>query len=321
MRLLQICTNFRPGGIQHHVLGLTEWLRSRGHIVALAGAPGAWMDSARDPQLLPLPTDRVGHEGGSLGRRLGHAAAAAAELRRFIRSERFDLIHAHESAPALTAYLATMGKAVPRLLTYHGSEPDRVEGFARMAGLAADVVITPSHRSAGDLHAAGLAAGKLTVLGLGVPQRPPPDPAEVRSLRRELLGDGRVLVLTVARLAHQKGIDLLVEVAREVVRRDPGVRFAVVGDGPQRDLARRWAAEAGVERHLAFVGHSDQARQYMVAADLFRLTSRWEALPITIVEAFQEGLPVVASDGGGVRELVDREVGAVVGVGEVEDLV
>jgi glycosyltransferase involved in cell wall biosynthesis len=79
-------------------------------------------------------------------------------------------------------------------------------------------------------------------------------------------------------------------------------------------------AEAGIGHAVTLTGHSDRAAVYMAAGDLFLLPSRWEALPISIVEAFRAGLPVVATDAGGVRELVDDAVGAVTAIGDLDAL-
>jgi glycosyltransferase involved in cell wall biosynthesis len=128
------------------------------------------------------------------------------------------------------------------------------------------------------------------------------------------------LVVTVARLARQKAIDVLIEVVKRTTARHDYIRFAVVGDGPLREDVRRWAAEAGVGRYVTFTGYSDRPHEFLAAADLFLLPSRWEGLPITIVEAFRAGLPVVATDAGGVRELVDDAVGKVVAIGDVDAL-
>ena len=130
-----------------------------------------------------------------------------------------------------------------------------------------------------------------------------------------------MLIVTIARLVHQKGIDLLVEAARRSIERDPGLRFVVVGDGPQRDDAAAWTMAAGISDKLTFVGHSDEAQAYLAASDIFFLPSRWESLPISIVEAFQQGLPVVAADTAGVGELVDDSVGRLFEIGDLDAMV
>jgi glycosyltransferase involved in cell wall biosynthesis len=159
-------------------------------------------------------------------------------------------------------------------------------------------------------------------MGLGVQRKPDADAVRVAAIREELLGDnGQVLIVTVARLERQKAIDLLVEAAWRSIAQDPSLRFVVVGDGPQREEAHAWAAEAGIADKLTFVGHSDEVQAYLAASDIFFLPSRWESLPISIVEAFQRGLPVVATDTAGVEELVDETVGRLVPVGDVDAMV
>lgn len=327
MRLLQMCTAFRPGGIQRHVLDLSAALRKRGHRVAFAGTPGEWLDERSEKTFLALDLDGVAQHGGArqrtaLPRRLVNALSAAARLRGFLRAEGIELIHAHESAPALVARLAAIGLATPTLVTYHGSEPERVAGFARIAKLAARRVITPSWRCAEDLRrVGGIAASKVQVIGLGIEPRAQVDEATRRRVRARHLGsEGRRLVVTVARLAQQKGIDVLVEVVRRIAARRGDVRFIVVGDGPLRNDVERWIADAGVERFLTLVGYDERPQEHLAAADLFVLPSRWEGLPVTIVEAFREGLPVVATDAGGARELVDDTVGRIVSIGDVDTL-
>ena len=238
-------------------------------------------------------------------------------MRRWLARHPVDLIHVHESAPALVAKLASWGYGVPMVITYHGSDPARVPAFGRIARRA-DLVITPSHRSGDDLVArGGVAREKLQVIGLGIKPAPPEDAAEVAGLRAELLGDGTKLVVTVARIAHQKGIDVLIECVARMMVSHPQYRFVVIGEGPLEAEMLASARALGVLSHLRFAGRSERPFVYLRAADLMLLTSRWEALPISIVEAFQTGTPVGATDCSGVAELVDDAVGACVPKGDV----
>jgi glycosyltransferase involved in cell wall biosynthesis len=319
MRIIQFCTKFGAGGIARHAVDLGLWLRTQGHEVVFAGAPGEVLDSEREKQFIPLSTDRVsGHAG--MFRRVGSAWACSKELRNFLKDARVDLIHCHESAPAIVARLASRGMKIPVLLTYHGSEPERIRQFAMTGKFTAQQVITPSHRSASDLISrGGLPESKVRVIGLGIKTPPPADAAKVESLRRDLLGEhGKILVVVVARIAYQKGIDILVRVVRRINQRRQDIRVVVVGGGELRDDMEELSVASGTGHLIHFAGHIDEPRIYLDAADLFLLTSRWEALPISIVEAFRAGLPVVAADTSGVEELVDSSVGAVLPIGDEE---
>lgn len=320
MRILQICTTFGPGGIQRHAIDLGYWLRARGHHVGFAGTPRGWLDPDTDPDYLPLPLDKVSWEGGNIVVRMWHLLLCAAKLRSFLKRHRFNMIHAHESAPALLAKIASLGMKLPIAVTYHGSEPERIAEFGKTANATAQMVITPSHRTADDLNAiGGVPREKLRVVGLGVRPAPETDADAVARLRAELLaGDAKLLVVVVARLARQKGIDILVQAVRRIAERRRDIRFVVVGEGPLDDQVQGWAAEAGVADMIRFVGNRSNVYDYLRAGDMFLLTSRWEALPITIVEAFRAGLPVVSTDCGGIAEIVDDRVGRVVPIGDVE---
>lgn len=316
LHVLELGTWLTTGGISRHIVGLRDWLRARGHRVSIAGEPGEWINPGNEADFLALPLISVGGRGGSLPRRLMAAAGAAWTLRRWLRRNRVDLMHAHDSTPAFVARLARLGLGVPLIVTYHGSEPDRVADFGRTAR-GCDLTVTPSHRSAADLvSVGGIPQSRLRVIGLGVDPPPAFTADAVAAQRRALLGDGDRLVLTLARLTPQKGLDILVDCVADLAPRHPGWRFVVAGDGPEEARLKALAATRGVADRVRFIGRTGEPHLCLLAADLFLLTSRWEALPFTIVEAFRAGCPVVATACSGVVELVDDSVGRVVPVGD-----
>ncbi|WP_263740496.1 glycosyltransferase family 4 protein [Albidovulum litorale] len=319
LHILELQTQFGVGGITRHVLCLRDWMRGHGHRVTLGGTPAAWAGPETEPDFLDLPTKFVSADGGGgLPMRLLQVVRGARALRRWLKANRVDLIHAHESAPALVANLARIGTGIPLAVTYHGSEPERIASFGGIAAKT-DLVITPSHASASDLaRIGGVPDDKLKVIGLGVAPAPYDSAEEIASLRKELLGDGEVLIITVARLVHQKGVDILIDVVARLIKNHPGLRFVVAGDGPDEERLKALARARGVDAHLRFLGRVNRPHLYLRASDLFLLTSRWEALPFTIVEAFQAGIPSIAAACSGVVELIDDEVGAVVPIGDVE---
>jgi glycosyltransferase involved in cell wall biosynthesis len=281
------------------------------------------MDVEKDKHFQPLELDRVaGDAYRNLLVRLYHALASAWHLRRFINKNSIQLVHTHETAPLLVAKFATIGKNIPLIVTYHGSSPERVRFFGLVSQLAARHVITPSYRCADELKTkGGVAEKKLKVIGLGV-QPPPVFPAEkIVAHRRSLLGpDGKFLVVIIARLTYQKGIDVLIDVVGSVKKQREDIRFVLVGHGPLETEVQDGIEKAGIGSLLRYDGLTEEPYLYLKSADIFLLTSRWEALPITIAEAFQAGLPVIATDTGGVKELVSPLVGRVIQVGDVNGL-
>ena len=322
MRIMQFCTNFfHGGGIQRHVYDLSDWLVAHGHEVVFAGAAErSTIDPERD-DFIALPMNEVSHLGGNVFTRVMALLSAARKLRKALRTHPVDLIHAHETAPALVARLATFGKNIPVVMTFHGSAPERFPQVAKTARFSADLVASPSQIVLDALIALGVDADKTSRFGLGIAPLRASAPETVEDLRRTYLDheDG-ILVFSPSRLAPQKGIDVMIDVVRQVVARHPQVRFVVAGGGILQDKVDSWAEAAGVAENIRFIGSIDTVPEHLQAADIFLLTSRWEALPISIVEAFRAGVPVIATDCGGVSELVDETVGALCPVEDVEAL-
>lgn len=317
LKILELGTQLGVGGITRHILALRSWLVENGHQVTLAGSPDVWVNGTTGIPYLDLPINRVAGGGGALPFRLLALARAAWRLRRWLKANPTDILHAHDSAPALVADLARRGLGIPLIVTYHGSEPERIAGFGQIARRC-DLTVTPSHRSAEDLATVGgVPRNRLRVIGLGVNPPPPVTDAEVTALRARLLGDGDRVILTLVRLAHQKGVDILIDCVQRLKQTHPGWRFIVAGDGPDEDKLKALAAAKGVTDVLSFIGRTSEPHLHLRAADLFLLTSRWEALPFTIVEAFQAGCPSVATACSGVVELIDHQVGRVTPIGDV----
>ena len=118
--------------------------------------------------------------------------------------------------------------------------------------------------------------------------------------------------VSVGRLDEQKGYTYLLEAAAVLMKREPDFRLSIVGDGPLRQSLEQQAASLGLNDTVRFEGQSAEVSRYLHRAHVFVLSSLWEGLPYTIIEAMASGLPVVTTDVGGCRELViDGETGLV----------
>ena len=112
---------------------------------------------------------------------------------------------------------------------------------------------------------------------------------------------GAFIALTAARLSYEKGIDLLIEAAKLA----PEIQFVVAGDGPLRE-----SLQTDSPANVLFLGRIDNVRQMMQAADCVIIPSRSEGQGIVALEAFAAGVPVIASNVGGLPEsIVDRKTG------------
>lgn len=141
-------------------------------------------------------------------------------------------------------------------------------------------------------------------------------------IRQELgLEPNTQLLLTVARLHSQKGHDYLIPIMPEIITRFPAVRFIWVGEGEYQTYLSQQLQQYQVEERVLFLGYRHDIPQLLAAADLFLFPSYQEGLPFAILEAMVAGLPIVASDTGGIPEMIiDQEHGLLFSTGDRQDL-
>jgi glycosyltransferase involved in cell wall biosynthesis len=214
-----------------------------------------------------------------------------------------DLVHMHSLRAALFGVLAARFQRRPTAITVH--IPALVEhgrGFRRSAyhlverllWARADQMIFVSAR----LRAlSGAPSEKSVVIENGVPLSPSDVGDDRSSIRRSLgVPEGGCVVLCVARLEPQKGIDLLLEAARLFTA---GLnRLWLVGEGSERSRLESRAKDLGLEDHALFLGARRDVPRLLRAADVFVLPSRYEGSSMALLEAMAAGLPCVATDVG-----------------------
>ena len=284
MKIAQILTA-STGGIGRHVASVAVRLRDRGHEVRI---------------FCPPLTDRA--QGFTA---LGLDVAPLTALTGLARGA--DVLHAHGYK---AGGLALPVKAVtrrPLVVTWHNA----LLGMPRTLGAAPPFVLRRAVARAADLtlgassdlvdQARLLGARRARLAPVAAPSLRL-DPARREPVRAQLgLAAADVAVLTVSRLAPQKNLMMLAEVAQRL-RGTPSIRFLVVGEGPERArLADRIAADGS---RVALLGARDDLTELMVAADLALLTSTWEARALVAQEALLAGLPLVSTAVGGIPELV-----------------
>jgi glycosyltransferase involved in cell wall biosynthesis len=146
---------------------------------------------------------------------------------------------------------------------------------------------------------------------------------EVRNRVRKELGIGarQFLIGCAGRCTPQKGFDMAIETFAALVHSAPEARLCIAGDGSQLDEHKAQARSLGIVEKVVFTGFRSDLPDLLSALDLFWLTSRSEGMPNVLLEAMAAGIPAIAFDVAGVRELIDNgRDGVVVAQGAVADL-
>ncbi|MGQ9635858.1 MAG: glycosyltransferase family 4 protein [Bryobacteraceae bacterium] len=177
---------------------------------------------------------------------------------------------------------------------------------------AAHRVVTVCHPFARQLERRGVPAARIRI------QHMPVSPLQISSdqaleLRRRLgIEQGELVVLSIGRLSREKGHADALQVFRLLrdLLPDQSLRLVLVGDGPERSRLTALAGRLGLAPRVIFAGHQDQISGYYAAADVFLLTSHSEGSPNVLLEAMSASLPAVATRVGGVPELAEDGVEA-----------
>jgi glycosyltransferase involved in cell wall biosynthesis len=145
----------------------------------------------------------------------------------------------------------------------------------------------------------------------------------VRTRIRHGLGirDHEFLIGCAGRCTPQKGFDLAIEAFAQLAAAAPQARLLIAGDGPDLEAYRKQAQSSGIGGRILFTGFRSDLPDLLQALDLFWLTSRSEGMPNVLLEAMAAGIPAVAFDVAGTRELIDNERdGLIVARGDLRGL-
>lgn len=240
-------------------------------------------------------------------------------FRRWLDCERPDVVHAHLPHAVWLARWSRLVTPLPVLIdSIHTSDTGgsgRRFGY-RLSRWLPDRVCAVTDGVAEAYRSAGMVSGRtLAVIPNGVDvERWRPDPPARRELRRRLGFTDEFLWFAAGRLDPVKDYPSLLRAMLEV---PPEAQLVIAGGGPEEGSLRRLAIQFGLESRVRFLGFKPDLLEWMQAADAFVLASRWEGLPMSLLEAGACGLPAVATDVPGSRELVvNGETGLLAAAGD-----
>lgn len=223
-------------------------------------------------------------------------------LARRFRQLRPDVVHTHNPGPHLHGVIAGRLARVPVLVhTKHGRNFPGVRKavlFNRLLSSLTDCVVAVSEDAAAvALEVERVAASRVRVIHNGIDLEGFP----FRGARKARRG---WRAITVARLDPVKDQATMLRALQSVVGEGGQVTLDVVGDGPSRQQLEELSAALGLQGNVTFHGYQQDIPSFLRQADYFLLSSKSEGISLTLLEAMAVGLPVVATDVGGNREVV-----------------
>lgn len=306
-RVLQV-VEANVGGVRRVVTELVNLLAASRYAVTVAYSPRRGRESREAARLyeeagahvVPIQMIRIPEPWSDL--------RGIHSLVRLMRKGDFDIVHCHSTKAGILGRIAAraVGSArilyTPHAFAFEGARWRATEWcmiqVERLLGRWTDVLVAVSNHEAGRARATGIPARHIAVVPNGV---------RVGKLSHGSdRSEGVVRIGSTGRLARQKAFDVLIRSMVEVRRIHPDAQLVIAGYGPDHRRLLRLASRVGVP--VEFAGWVHGMDDWYRSLDLFVHVARWESMPLSVLEAMNAGVPVVATAVGGVPELVQHGV-------------
>lgn len=253
----------------------------------------------------------------------------ASKMVEVARQQKLDLLHVHYAIPhASSAYTAKQilkdsGVHLPVITTLHGTD---ITLLGKDPGFEPVISFAINHSDAVTAVSSSLRNDTYKLFGINRDIEVIPNficPSHFAGLgsthdRAEFAGDGEALVCHVSNFRPVKRVEDVVRAFARLTEQRPA-RLLMVGDGPDRPAAERTARDLGVDDRVTFLGKLKNPLEALAIADLFLLPSESESFGLAALEAMACGVPVVATEAGGLPEVIRHGVsGMLAPVGDVE---
>lgn len=317
VRVLHVITGLNVGGAEMMLYRLLCALDRRRFVPGVVSLTTAGTVAKMIEKDLNIPVRSLHMKKGVL------AFRGINELQRVVQSWTPDIIHSHMIHANLAARMVRIFNRKPVLIcsAYNCDERGSKEHgrWRERAYRLSDPLchLTTQVSEAGlerYVRIGAVPADKIAHVPVGIDlERSQAGPKEAEALRKRLAPGANLVFLAVGSLTPQKNYHNLLNAFAAVRENNPDAVLLIAGDGPQRHALMEYVRNLGLTQSVSFLGLRKDVPVLMKSADIFVMSSAWEGLPMVLLEAAAAGLPLIATDVGGNRELVlHRENGFLV---------
>ncbi|ANZ45853.1 glycosyltransferase family 4 protein [Cloacibacillus porcorum] len=284
MKIIEILPELDIGGVERHVIDLSNELAERGHEILVISAGGKMQcQLSQKVSHIEMPVHKKNPLTGWF---------CARKIARLVENGRYQLIHAHSRVPAWIARWASNMSGIPYVVTAHVDFGNKSRWIYSPYRDAARVICVSEAVREG-MKQCFYENTQVVLNGLNIPGV---------SWRKDNL-KGTIRFLFVGRLSLVKGLqDIL-----KTIRKDGDWTLDILGDGPMKEKLEDICKERGFENKITFHGYSDMVDQFMANSSCLLFPSYTEGMPLTLARAVQIGIPVIASNIPSVREMAGCE--------------
>jgi len=313
MKVLQLTTHMNIGGIANYILSLSTALKREGLETVVASSGGNLEDELekRGIRHIRLDIDTKSELSPKI-------LKSVFTLTGIVRSQSINIMHAHSRVSQMAASFVSRITGVPYITTCHGFFKKRFRKIFDTWGVRV-IAISDQVRAhlKDDL---GVAGDRIALIysGVDIDRFSRAYTTDEISGRKKSLGlkEGPVIG-TIGRLSSVKGQKFLIEAMKDVVSRRRDAQCVIVGDGDEEAALKTMAKSLGIEEALHFFKSDLDTNKFLSIMDIFVFPSVKEGLGIALLEALASGRACVASDVGGIRDVIKNgSSGILVPVGD-----
>lgn len=310
MNILLVTTHLNPGGIASYVVSLAKGLKARKHNVIVASDEGNLVEVLNKYEIPHIPINITTKADIS-----PKILFSLAKLFKPLRDNDIQIVHAQTRVTQVLSFWIDKIYGIPQVSTCHGFFKPRLSRikfpcWGRKVIAISNAVKTHLQT---DLK---VKPGKIELIynGLDIGKYPQYNAEQIAESKKWIgLGPGPVIG-NIARLSSVKGQNYLIDAMKEVVKRFPDAQLLFVGDGKIKEELLAQVNELGLNKNIVFIPSIQDTSSVLAVMDVFVMCSLAEGLGLSIMEAQSMGLPVVATNIGGIPELVkDNQTGILVG--------
>ncbi len=302
--ILHIIDSLSVGGAEQLIKSLAEHIdqtRFAMHVCCLGVQRGNALQAEFEQMGVPLHI---------IGAKKFYGLQPLQQVRRILRDLDVDLVHTHLTSSDVTGRLLGRLAGLPVVSTLHNipANYDRARFDRRWlqrltARHAAThlVAVSPTIRQQ-FIDAWGIPQDQISTIYNAVPM----DRYGAIPARPARETGAPVVITNIGRLSPQKGQRLLLDAFALVVQQQPAVKLMIVGQGRLEEELNAHAAQLGLNEQVVFTGLRRDIPQVLADSDVFVLSSLWEGLPVTAVEAMAAARPAIVTDVGGNRDVVEH---------------
>lgn len=299
MKILFVITRADTiAGAQVHVKDFAIALQQERHqVLVFTGKKGIYNSVLEQAQIKSIACETLEQKISPI-----QDVASLKFLIKTIRQFQPDLISAHSSKTGILGRLAAKITKTPCVFTAHGwsftagvPEPSRTiyQTIEKLTEPLANKIICVSECDRNIGIQSGMKPEKIITIHNGMK-----DISE--DLKANLSQTNLIKIVMVARFSKQKDHLSLIEAFKNI----PDAELILIGDGEKLAEVQAYVEQIGIVKKVKFLGFRENVGGILAQAHIFALISNWEGLPYTIIEAMRAGLPVIASDVGGISEIV-----------------